>query len=420
MTTNPAPCRLFFLDWLRIGAFALLVLYHVGMYYVTWDWHVKSAFASAALEPWMRLSSPWRLSLLFLVSGAAVSFMLRRDASAGFVRDRSLRLLLPLLFGMLVVVPPQSFFEVVQKHGYSGDYLDFMRLYVTGHGGFCRAGACLVLPTWNHLWFVAYLWLYCLVIWAVLRVRPGTLDAAGAWAERRLRGPALLLLPLAVLAALRLALAGRFPATHALIDDAFNHAQYLGLFLLGAALARAPAIWRRMKAQRWPALAAAFVAWAALAWLAARHGTPAKAPPEAAMAMRLAFATMQWCAIVALVGFAHRHLNRDHASRRYLTEAVFPVYILHQTLIVLLAVALRPLGWAPVLEGPVLAAGTLLLSLAGYEAARRLPLLRPWLGLRRAARVTRHGDAGDASRRAAAVSSGGAAPACDATPGSLR
>ena len=34
--------RLFFLDWLRIGAFALLVLYHVGMYYVSWSWHVKS------------------------------------------------------------------------------------------------------------------------------------------------------------------------------------------------------------------------------------------------------------------------------------------------------------------------------------------------------------------------------------------
>ena len=59
--------RLYFLDWLRIGAFALLVLYHVGMYYVTWPWHVKSADASAALEPFMRLSSPWRLSLLFLI-----------------------------------------------------------------------------------------------------------------------------------------------------------------------------------------------------------------------------------------------------------------------------------------------------------------------------------------------------------------
>ena len=62
------------LDWVRVSAFALLVLYHVGMYYVTWDWHVKSPAASDTLEPFMLLSSPWRLALLFLVSGAATAF----------------------------------------------------------------------------------------------------------------------------------------------------------------------------------------------------------------------------------------------------------------------------------------------------------------------------------------------------------
>ena len=50
--------RLFFLDWVRILAFAILVFYHVGMYYVTWEFHVKSPHASTVLEPWMRLSSP--------------------------------------------------------------------------------------------------------------------------------------------------------------------------------------------------------------------------------------------------------------------------------------------------------------------------------------------------------------------------
>ena len=51
------------LDWVRTCAFALLVLYHVGMYYVTWEWHVDSPHASPALEPFMMLSSPWRLGL---------------------------------------------------------------------------------------------------------------------------------------------------------------------------------------------------------------------------------------------------------------------------------------------------------------------------------------------------------------------
>ena len=85
--------------------------------------------------------------------------------------QRSKRLLLPLLFGMAVIVPPQSYFEVVQQHGYAGSYLDFMRLYLSGYGGFCKAGsACLILPTWNHLWFVAYLFVYTAALWALLRV----------------------------------------------------------------------------------------------------------------------------------------------------------------------------------------------------------------------------------------------------------
>ena len=53
--------RLYFLDWIRIIAFLVLILYHTGMYYVSWDWHVKSADAGHAIEPLMILSAPWRL-----------------------------------------------------------------------------------------------------------------------------------------------------------------------------------------------------------------------------------------------------------------------------------------------------------------------------------------------------------------------
>ena len=203
--------RLYFLDWLRIAAFGLLILYHVGMYDVTWTWHVKSPDAGSALEPFMRLSSPWRLSLLFLISGAATSFMLLRDgASARWFGARSKRLLLPLLFGMALIVPPQSYFEVVQQHGYAGSYLDFMRLYFTGYGGFCKAGHdCLILPTWNHLWFVAYLFVYTACLWTLVKLRPDALQRIGQGLQRALRGAGLFVWPIALLALARIALLDR-------------------------------------------------------------------------------------------------------------------------------------------------------------------------------------------------------------------
>lgn len=83
---SPSRDRLLFLDWLRIAAFALLVPYHTGMYYVTWNFHVKSLQASKTLEPWMMLSSPWRMSLIFLIAGAATAIMMRSHCDGAKLR----------------------------------------------------------------------------------------------------------------------------------------------------------------------------------------------------------------------------------------------------------------------------------------------------------------------------------------------
>src|SRR5262249_47717213 len=154
------------LDFIRIGAFALLILYHVGMLYVPWDFHVKSTPAGKPLEAFMLALNPWRLALLFVVSGAATRFMARKFAARQLAGPRAVRLLVPLAFGMLLIVPPQSFVEVVEKYGYSGSFLEFYRdhylafyTFVTPAGG--RTG--LTLPTWNHLWFVAYLFVYTML-----------------------------------------------------------------------------------------------------------------------------------------------------------------------------------------------------------------------------------------------------------------
>src|SRR5438034_2269819 len=77
------PQRRIDLDWVRIGAFGLLIFYHVGMLYVSWEFHIKSTHRIAALEPLMLVLNPWRLALLFLVSGAATRFMTRKLAPAG-------------------------------------------------------------------------------------------------------------------------------------------------------------------------------------------------------------------------------------------------------------------------------------------------------------------------------------------------
>ncbi|WP_428504325.1 acyltransferase family protein [Roseateles sp.] len=369
-THNP---RLFFLDWLRILAFGLLVPYHVGMYYVTWGWHVKSPAASTALEPLMLMSSPWRLGLLFFIGGAALAQASTR-AQAGLMRRRSARLLLPLVFGMLVIVPPQSYFEVVQKLAYPGSYFEFMQQYLQGYEGFCRMEEgrwqCLDLPTWNHLWFLPYLWGYGLIGWLLLRQAPAVLARCGQGLAAL--GPWGLLLGLALPLMLARQLVGLFPSTHNLSWDWYNHAQYLSLFLLGMLASHAgSAFWVRLSAVRWPALVGALAAWAVL--LVYFDAYDSATPPETLrVLMRGVWGLMQWWATAAACGFAYLHLNADSAWRRRLGAAVFCVYILHQTVIVLLTQVLAPLQLAPLLEGLLLVLMTWLLCGLIYVLARRV------------------------------------------------
>ena len=378
--------RRYDLDWVRIGAFMLLILYHVGMYYVTWDWHVKSPYASATIEPLMMLSSPWRLSLLFLVSGVATGFLLARQGSGGFLRLRSRRLLIPLIFGMLVIVPPQSYLEVVEKLRYAGSFAEFYRLYITGFHGFCRGSDCLIMPTWNHLWFVAYLWVYTLALYAVVRLAPPLVPWLRRLAERRLSGIGILLWPLAYLCAIRMGLVARFPENHALVGDWYNHAMYFGVFLLGFALAGNRGAWATLERVRWFTLGFAVLGWALLcAYLGAYEHGAAMPPLELRYLMRGVYGAEQWLAIAAVVGFAHRHLARDNAARRYLTSAIFPVYILHQTIIVVVAHALKPSHLFPPVEGFLLVLVTAATCFLSYEAIRRVRLLRPLFGLERGA-----------------------------------
>jgi glucan biosynthesis protein C len=376
--------RRYDLDWVRIGAFLLLIVYHVGMYYVTWDWHVKSPQATHAIEPLMMLTSPWRLSLLFLVSGVATGYLLARQGAPHFLGQRSTRLLIPLVFGMLVIVPPQSYLEVVEKVGYAGSFAEFFRLYITGFHGFCRGTDCLIMPTWNHLWFVAYLWVYTVVLFLCVRLAPPVIPWLRRTAARHLSGAGILIWPLVYLCAIRFGLAPRFPATHALVDDWYDHAMYFGVFLLGFSLAGTKAPWAALERARWVSAGMAVLAWAFFVAYVGAYSDDASVPPEALrLFARFVYAAEQWLAIAAIVGFAHRHLTHDNAARRYLTTAIFPVYILHQTVIVVVAHALKPSHlYAPV-EGLLLVLVTLATCFLGYEAIRRARLLRPLFGLER-------------------------------------
>lgn len=375
---SPAPTRRHDLDWLRVIAFALLIFYHVGMFYVTWDWHVKSPHASPLLEPVMVLVNPWRLMLLFFISGVALRFAFDRTSLRAFLPRRTLRLFIPILFGMLVVVMPQAWFELRYKGEIGPAFWSFYRDYV----GLPEQKFGIILPTWNHLWYVVYILVYTLVVAALLpllRAARHPADRILSWLER---GAAwrLLLVPALPFLIYRLTLDPRFPTTHALYDDWANHAHSLTILLIGFFVAKSPAFWRAVEKSLGAALVAIAVAGGLL--LAARLNWDAvRADQDLRLAAQVLRTFYAWAVIVALLGLAQRWLNRPGKALSYLTAAVFPYYILHQTLIVATGYALLESGLPAWAEAALVTGGTVLGCALGYEIIRRVGLLRPLFGL---------------------------------------
>lgn len=380
-TPDVAPVRRVDLDWVRIGAFALLILYHVGMFYVPWNWHIKSAQPVAALEPMMLALNPWRLALLFLVSGVATRFMLRKTAPGALLRSRTSRLLTPLIFGMLVIVPPQAWIQIVEAPGYPGGFVDFYLNHYFAFGTQFCPKPCIILPTWNHLWFVAYLWVYTMALGLVVLLIPAIADRIERWLAPLLSGLLLLIVPSLLFGLFRLMLLPHFPSTHALFSDWYNHALFAGVFLLGFLLAHAVSFWDAVERQRWVALILAVACYAL--WLSLRPLRDGGLPVR--LGIGFAYGFYQWLAIVVVLGFARRWLSRDSAARRYLTDAIFPYYIVHQTAIIVIAHALRGSGVSAEVEAGLIIGGTAASCIATYEIVRRVSWLRPLFGLKREA-----------------------------------
>jgi glucan biosynthesis protein C len=369
--------RQYGLDWLRIGAFALLILYHIGMFFVPWGWHVKAAVpVDWAVWPMMAVN-PWRLMLLFVISGVVSRALLGKLATPrGFAASRSARLAVPLLAGMVLFVAPQPWFELRDRGVYDAGFLHFWLNDYFEFGG----SRGTPLPTWNHLWFVAYLWTYSLAL-AALAALPARMRARlQRGFDKLFTGWRLVLLPMVWLALARLVLHPVFGETHALLDDPYAHAIYGFAFFFGVALARSGAAWTTILSQ-WRALLG--IATLSCAALFTAHGlSDGTAVWEAARL--LARAALAWSAILGLIGFAQIRLHHDGPVRRYLTEAIFPYYIAHQTIIIAAGFWLKQAGAQTGLAFGVILLTTLLGCALTYEIARRVKWLRPFLGLKRA------------------------------------
>jgi glucans biosynthesis protein C len=319
--------RQHYIDWIRVIAFGILIFYHSGMFFVSWGWHIKNNVIANGFKVWMELVNPWRLSLLFFISGVGVSFALKSRTGLQFIRERTKRLLLPLAFGMFVIVPPQIYFERVQAHAFAGSYAEFypsvFEFVAYPAGSF----------SWHHLWFVAYLWVFSLIATPVfLWIKKSTIQLFNL--QNPTKAFIKILLFIFPLSITYWTLSQHWKITHNLIADWYNFALSLLFFIYGYIIANQQFSWKIIEKYRKAFLSIGVF----LIAFSKTYDTVFGSIPEDGIGILLFNGILKmlfvWCIILAICGFAKHHLNFNNNFVQYANQAVYPFYILHQTITV--------------------------------------------------------------------------------------
>ena len=375
--------RRYDIDALRVFAFGLLILYHVAMFYVEdWGWHVKSSYEAGWLQFPMLLVNQWRMSLLFIISGLAVSFVWPRYTPGRFAVRRLFRLLLPLLFGMAFIVSPQCYYEALGKGLIEPGYGRFMLQYLTFQDfpGDAWGGEEMIVWTWNHLWYLAYVLFYSLLLIPVAILLDGPLQRVRS-GFLALRGIFVFAVPVAVLMIYGAFIYPKFPRmTGALVDDWYAHAMYGTFFLIGYLIGRDEGFWGELERMRWVTAISALVFFTF--FMTRDLLVPQDSFALADNVRAFIIYGNRWLWIIAIFGWGHRLLNRPSRWLSYATGAVYPWYILHQTVIIVIGVHLAGYSLGPVLEPILVLGGTSGTCYILYEfVIRRSRILRPLFGV---------------------------------------
>jgi glucans biosynthesis protein C len=382
------------IDALRVLAVLVLLYYHSSRPFDFEPWHVKNDELSLGLQLFGTLVTPWRLPLLFLMSGAGTFWALGFRSARRYIGDRLTRLFVPLAVGMLVVVPPQVYVERIgtwmarrqSPIDFEGSFFEF---YPRVFAGVYPNGNL----SWHHLWFLAYLFAFSLVALPLfLHLRgPSGRELTARLAAFFGQGRRIFLLALPLIA-IHVALRGRYPSTHTLIGDWWNVAHYLVLFVFGYVLVADSRFGQAFERNRRTALVLVAIAAPIRAVLVTFGDAPAPYSAGYVLLMTLRGCS-EWFALVAALGYAQRYLNRPSPLLRYAGEIVYPFYICHQTVIVVLGFFVIQWDAGVAVKFVVLSTASLIGTVLLCELIRKTNLSRFLFGLKPAPR-TRDVDGG--------------------------
>ncbi len=376
---RPELIRRYDVDWLRVLGMMVVFLFHSARFFDTGGWHVKSPRTSEAVSfITLIVTIQWMMPLFFLLSGIGAYHALKHQRWPQYLLSRVKRLMVPLVFGIFVIIAPwQVYLERVSHNQYSGSFWRWYPHYFEGWFGFGGNFAWMGV----HLWYLEALFVFSLLtlpLLLALQSRVGDRLMAALSAALRIPGLVFLLaIPVSLM---------EFIANSPALRESFGRRDfggwsllpYIAIFSIGFLLATDEEIAQAVERHRFAglvvALATFFGAYAAIK----QFGLT-----ENSMGISVLRGLLCWSGLIAICGFASRHLRFSNGFLKYANEAVLPFYILHQTIILTVGYYVLRLDTYLWLEYLIIAAISFIVIMALYELLiRRINLLRFLFGLK--------------------------------------
>jgi glucan biosynthesis protein C len=319
--------RLHYIDWLRLMAVFLLFTFHSARIFDPFEnFYVHSLESSPLLTcVFVWVVSPWFMSLFFLLAGASTYLALKFRTGSEYRKERFLRLLIPFFFGLLILIPPQSYLGLISHSTSSPSYLSwypsFFHLNLEDMDGYYLGGL-----TFGQLWFILHLFIYSVValpLFLYLNRETGRKwihRLAGAFTH-----PAFLFL----LIPLFLILLSQFPEV-----AGGNPLFYMAFFISGFLLMADPRFTDTIDTHRRILLLLGFVPFLIGIALIAGGFLPVSSGIGDVIMSAYAEGFVSWFVVLAFMAYGRRVLNFTNRFLGYFSEGAYPLYILHQTVIV--------------------------------------------------------------------------------------
>jgi glucans biosynthesis protein C len=367
--------RLFCIDWLRVSAFGLLFVFHAVRPFDSYPWHIKNQEYSVAANYFVEFTHSWRMALIFLVSGAGTFFALRSWKNR-FIRERVQRLVVPYIFGILVLVPPQRYLESLSHSLADGSLWMFLKGYPTtvfqsgigismiwtGHLGY-------------HLWYLMFLFIQTIIFFPLLNALLLKLNIISTM---KVRGSIVLIL-LFPLIMVDFLLRPVFPA----YLDWADFAVYGVFFLYGFILPMNENVIALVEKYTFYFLATGVICWVAYV-LNKRMFDELSIPGYTLsfLGSLVIKSTNSLAWVLAFLGLSKKYMNFSHSLLAGLNRGILPFYMLHQTIIVILGYNI--LQWELSIAGKFMTILTLsfMTTLILYYGLQRTKVLRVLFGMK--------------------------------------